>query len=117
MGDITGEAVGGDIDGYTYHVYSDIGTDPKLRQKIPTNAFLDLAAHIAAPMVQAVRSVDATSELWVGETAAAWHSGQNGTTNAFVSGFWCVRVSYVHWQRVALRAITATVVGNRCCSN
>ncbi len=28
------------------------------------------------------------SELWVGEAAAAWHSGADGITNAFASSFW-----------------------------
>ena len=29
-----------------------------------------------------------TSELWVGEAAAAWHSGRAGVTNRFTSSFW-----------------------------
>merc|ERR1712232_403865 len=28
------------------------------------------------------------SQLWVGEAAAAWHSGRAGVTNAFASSFW-----------------------------
>lgn len=28
------------------------------------------------------------SQLWVGEAAAAWHSGADGVTNAFTSSFW-----------------------------
>lgn len=28
--------------------------------------------------------------MWVGESAAAWHSGQSGTTNAFISSLWYV---------------------------
>lgn len=29
------------------------------------------------------------AQLWVGEAAAAWHSGRDGVTNAFASNFWC----------------------------
>lgn len=34
-------------------------------------------------------------EIWVGEIAAAWHSGEPGVTNRFISSFWCAEQLYL----------------------
>jgi len=39
--------------------------------------------------VQAVQLSKAPqAEMWIGEVAAAWHSGRENVTNGFVSSFW-----------------------------
>jgi heparanase 1 len=46
-------------------------------------------SRIFAESILAVKKQYApNAKLWCGETAAAWHSGQNNTTNRFISGFW-----------------------------
>lgn len=41
-------------------------------------------------MRQTVASAAPHAQLWVGETAAAWHNGAAGVTDAYESGFWFV---------------------------
>eukprot|EP00998_Keelungia_sp_KM082_P012536 NODE_888_length_1577_cov_65.286207_g877_i0.p1 GENE.NODE_888_length_1577_cov_65.286207_g877_i0~~NODE_888_length_1577_cov_65.286207_g877_i0.p1 ORF type:complete len:483 (-),score=39.04 NODE_888_length_1577_cov_65.286207_g877_i0:53-1501(-) len=78
------------VDIVTVHIYSGYGLDPNLAHKIPTKAFLDKPAQQMLENANAARSALPNAEMWVGETAAAWHSGQNGTTNAFISSVWYV---------------------------
>lgn len=37
---------------------------------------------------EAAHSVFPDLDMWVGETAAAWHSGRDNVTNAFISSMW-----------------------------
>ena len=54
--------------------------------QVMTPAFLDKTVSAELNAVHAKYAPD--SELWVGEAAAAWHSGRAGVTNAFESSFW-----------------------------
>jgi len=61
-----------------------------LKKEILEPAWLDFA-RIVAGEVQRVQQKEAPqTQLWVGETAAAWHSGEHGITDAYESGFWFV---------------------------
>eukprot|EP00750_Incisomonas_marina_P029050 INCI7031.9.p1 GENE.INCI7031.9~~INCI7031.9.p1 ORF type:complete len:612 (+),score=63.50 INCI7031.9:363-2198(+) len=74
------------LDVLTYHRYIGNGIDPNLVHKMMQPSFLD---QVVSSDLQAVHTQYAPSaELWVGEGAAAWHSGQDGATNAFASSFW-----------------------------
>lgn len=83
-------AVGNDtLDAFTYHLYLGAGSDPALMTDILTPQFLyDKGQSRALKMVDAVRSRLPRTPLWMGEAGGAYNSGQNTTTNAFVSGFW-----------------------------
>lgn len=85
-------AAGRALDAATWHLYIGYGLDPTLPAKAWSRAFLDGIAATAAPQVLAARATgflpNASHQLWVGETAMAWHSGRNGTTNTFLSGPW-----------------------------
>lgn len=83
-------AVGNDtLDAFTYHLYLDAGSDPALMTKILTPQFLfDKGESRASKMREAVRRRLPRTPLWMGEAGGAYNSGQNTTTNAFVSGFW-----------------------------
>ena len=41
-------------------------------------------------ITEAAHSVFPELPIWVGETAAAWHSGRDNVTNAFESSMWAV---------------------------
>eukprot|EP01006_Ploeotia_vitrea_P044030 TRINITY_DN66798_c9_g1_i1.p1 TRINITY_DN66798_c9_g1~~TRINITY_DN66798_c9_g1_i1.p1 ORF type:complete len:503 (-),score=50.25 TRINITY_DN66798_c9_g1_i1:891-2186(-) len=75
------------VDKVTIHIYEGYGLNPKLAEEIPTEKFLDGAIAQGVPSAKDV-SMFPRLQAWVGETAAAWHSGQMNTTNAFVSSFW-----------------------------
>jgi len=46
---------------------------------------------VVAGEIQRVQQRSAPhAELWVGETAAAWHSGEHGIADAYESGFWFI---------------------------
>lgn len=100
------------LDVLTYHRYIGNGIDPDLVHKMMQPSFLD---QVVSSDLQAVHTKYAPSaELWVGEGAAAWHSGQDGATNAFASSFW--------WSN-ALGALSANnhthycrQVGRLCCN-
>ena len=72
----------------TWHQYTGYGLDPDLPTKALDAAFLDGAAHTAATQVAAANAAGFAGDIWVGETALAWHSGRDNTTNAFASTFW-----------------------------
>jgi len=76
------------LDIVTWHLYIGYGLDPNLSNDLLDPTFLDRSHDFAKPIVEAVKKYSPKSHLWVGETAAAYHSGQNHTTNAFLSGFW-----------------------------
>jgi len=63
---------------FSYHQYTGDGADKHLREKILTSEFLDIAAQTADAMSKAASGLDL--ELWIGETAAAWRSGQDQVT-------------------------------------
>eukprot|EP00041_Stephanoeca_diplocostata_P038509 m.1520979 g.1520979 ORF g.1520979 m.1520979 type:complete len:586 (-) comp25229_c0_seq4:3871-5628(-) len=74
------------LDVLTYHHYDGYGLDPNLGSQILTPKFLDGTVQ---PEVNAAHKNHAPhTQLWVGEAAAAWHSGRDGVTNAFASSFW-----------------------------
>jgi hypothetical protein len=68
------------------------GLDPQLAPKImdPSGKFFDSGPGRAHAMISGWESIGkpAGMELWVGEIAAAWHSGEPGVTNRFISSFW-----------------------------
>lgn len=64
------------------------GLDPNLVNEIPTLAFLNEGWARAGPVYDVKVAEAPQAEIWVGEIAAAWHSGQENTTNAFVSSLW-----------------------------
>ncbi|XP_065843791.1 uncharacterized protein [Oscarella lobularis] len=72
----------------TYHIYPGYGLDPHLPQQILTSSYLNKEGSLAAKLGKDINETAPNVEGWVGETAAAWHSGRNGTTNTFLSGFW-----------------------------
>jgi heparanase 1 len=76
------------IDVVTWHLYIGYGLDPKLPEELIDPKFLNRTRHSAEPIVAARDKYAPHAALWCGETAAAYHSGRNGTTNAFESGFW-----------------------------
>jgi heparanase 1 len=82
------QKAGSIIDIVTYHMYLGYGLDPQLPQKILQPSFLNQSRLLAEPIVAAKKRYAPNATLWCGETAAAWHSGQNNTTNRFISGFW-----------------------------
>jgi hypothetical protein len=51
-----------------------------------TPAFLDKT--VSSQLNDVHRKYAPDTELWVGEAAAAWHSGAAGVTNRFTSSFW-----------------------------
>jgi heparanase 1 len=74
------------LDVVTYHHYDGYGLDPKLPQEMMSNKFLDGTRQKS--MADLRNKLAPHAQLWVGEAAAAWHSGGVGVTNAFVSSFW-----------------------------
>ena len=72
----------------SWHEYVGYGLDPDLPTKCLDASFLDGVKSTAARQVAAAAQAKFAGALWVGETALAWHSGRNGTTNAFASSFW-----------------------------
>ena len=63
---------------------------PDLISRLQDPASLDFISMISAPLQRAQQANAPSAQLWVGETAAAWHSGEKGVCNAFVSGFWYI---------------------------
>jgi len=83
--------VGDAIAAATWHSYVGYGLDPTLPEKAFNASFLAGTPAQSAPMVKAAAAfVAGGGEVWVGETAMAWHSGRNGTTDAFASSPWYI---------------------------
>ena len=68
------------------HRYVGYGLDPHLASEIMTPQFLD--KQLSTDIVDIHTQFAKSAELWVGESAAAWHSGRDGVTNAWCSSFW-----------------------------
>lgn len=80
--------VGDVISAASWHEYVGYGLDPQLPTKALDAAFLDGIRGTAGAQVAAAAKARFPGDLWVGETALAWHSGRDNTTNAFASSFW-----------------------------
>eukprot|EP01084_Bolivina_argentea_P141859 249260_1 len=77
------------LDVYTYHNYDGYGLDTNLTNEIVTPQFLDKTYNnVKSVLASVTKYAKPGTEIWLGEAAAAWHSGQENTTNAFVSSFW-----------------------------
>ena len=87
LGNITTE-----LDVLTYHNYVGYGLDPKLAQEIMNTswAFFNRGPARAAPFIDGWQTLGKGGgmEIWAGEIAAAWHSGEPGITNRYISSFW-----------------------------
>ncbi len=82
---------GSSLNASTWHMYAGYGLDPTLPTKAWSPAFFNLVKTTSSPMIDAAKDfVKGGGEIWVGETAMAWHSGQNGTTNTYLSGPWYI---------------------------
>eukprot|EP01116_Phalansterium_solitarium_P007948 TRINITY_DN2103_c0_g1_i1.p1 TRINITY_DN2103_c0_g1~~TRINITY_DN2103_c0_g1_i1.p1 ORF type:complete len:501 (+),score=113.45 TRINITY_DN2103_c0_g1_i1:1643-3145(+) len=78
------------LDAVTYHLYIGYGLNPNLTQQLRDPAFLDQDWQTGLPLAATVAQHAPHAELWVGESAAAWHSGQANTTDAFISSLWYI---------------------------
>ena len=76
------------IDVFTYHNYVGYGLDANLSAEIMTTKFLNQGWENAAGPVGCALKHAPQAQIWVGEIAAAWHSGRDNVTNRFVSSFW-----------------------------
>eukprot|EP01084_Bolivina_argentea_P275255 469371_1 len=78
------------LDVMTYHNYDGYGLDTNLTNEIVTPKFLDKTYNNIKGVYEQYQKQLNTSktEIWLGEAAAAWHSGQENCTNSFVSSFW-----------------------------
>lgn len=82
-------AIGQYLDVATYHRYQDDGKDHQLSKKATSPHFFrrsesfDEAANKTSNML-----LIQNAQVWVGEGAMAYHSGQDGVTNTFASSFW-----------------------------
>ncbi|XP_065844857.1 uncharacterized protein [Oscarella lobularis] len=73
----------------TYHIYAvGRGTDADLPAHMASLKYLQRQTDEALSMLAIVKKTAPNSELWLGEGAAASHSGLAGATNTFLSGFW-----------------------------
>ena len=82
------QAGGNSADAVTFHLYPGYGLDPSLKQEIMEPGFLDFTRKMSSIMKNVVANASPKSELWIGETAAAWHSGERNITDSFISSFW-----------------------------
>ena len=64
------------------------GLDPLLDTYAWSPSFLDKINTTANSILAAVAAADFKGEVWVGESAFAWHSGRAGVTNTFLSSPW-----------------------------
>ena len=61
------------------------GLDPTLPSKAFQASFLAGINNTANGLIAAAtKFVEGGGELWIGETAMAWHSGRDGVTNTFL---------------------------------
>jgi hypothetical protein len=101
------------LDIYTYHNYVGYGLDPKLAPKMMNSDwnFFNSGPQRAKAMIDGWKALGQPvgMELWVGEIAAAWHSGEPGVTNRFISSFWyadalglLARLNHTGFQRQSL---------------
>eukprot|EP00698_Gefionella_okellyi_P006333 TRINITY_DN15705_c0_g1_i1.p1 TRINITY_DN15705_c0_g1~~TRINITY_DN15705_c0_g1_i1.p1 ORF type:complete len:495 (+),score=89.63 TRINITY_DN15705_c0_g1_i1:27-1511(+) len=79
------------IDAATWHLYDGYGRDPNLPNLAWNLTFLQRTNSFADAQLAAAGSfVKKGGHVWVGETAMAYSSGQNGTTNTYISGPWWI---------------------------
>jgi len=76
----------------TYHNYVGYGLDPLLAQQMMDTSwdFFNAGPQKAEAFISGWQNIsrEEGTEIWVGEIAAAWHSGQPGVTDKFISSFW-----------------------------
>jgi heparanase 1 len=68
------------------------GLDPLLAQKIMDPSFTRAYWEQAKDTLALAQDLQPGADVIVGETSAAWHSGQCGTTDRFVGSFWYANV-------------------------
>jgi heparanase 1 len=80
----------GAIDVATWHMYIGYGLDPYIAADAWNVSFINKIATVSAGIIDGVQSVEsfAGHDLWVGESAMAWHSGAEGVTDTFLSSPW-----------------------------
>ena len=64
------------------------GLDPLLETYAWSPTYLDKINTTANSILAGVAAADFKGEVWVGESAFAWHSGRAGVTNTFLSSPW-----------------------------
>lgn len=74
----------------TWHFYAGYGLDPALPTDAWSTTFMDKTTTISEPLIAAANASGFRGELWVGESAMAWHSGREGVTDTFLSSPWWV---------------------------
>ena len=82
------KAAGSALDVATWHLYIAYGLDPKLKSLAWDPAEMQKIGTTAAGILSAVSAAAFQGEVWVGESAFAWHSGQAGVTDTFLSAPW-----------------------------
>lgn len=78
----------GVLDLFSFHDYVAYGLDPLLSQKIMDPLFLDAYWDQAEPTIELAKNLQPGADIIIGETSAAWHSGQCGVTDRFYGSFW-----------------------------
>lgn len=81
-------AAGDAIDVATWHLYIGYGLDPLLETHAWDATFMDKINATATGIVKAIDAANFKGEVWVGESAFAWHSGRVGVTDTFLSSPW-----------------------------
>lgn len=102
------DAGGNVADVITYHLYAGYGLDPSLAKELVTPGFLDFTRIIGGDIARVVQKAAPHAQLWVGETAASWHSGEAGIADAYESGFWFID------QLGTLASMSHTVMCRQC---
>jgi heparanase len=64
------------------------GLDPALASDAWSTTFLAKISTVSSSIVTAIQSLNWKGEIWVGESAMAWHSGREGVTDTFLSSPW-----------------------------
>jgi heparanase 1 len=76
-----------------HHVrYGRYGLDPLLAQKIMDPSFTRAYWEQAKDTLALAQALQPGADVIIGETSAAWHSGQCGVTDRFVGSFWYANV-------------------------
>ena len=85
-------AAGAAVNVASWHLYCGYGLDPDLPANAWDPEFLACPSRTAAPQVAAAAPWrQATGgQVWIGESAMAWHSGRENTTDSFLSSPWFV---------------------------
>lgn len=81
-------AAGSALDVATWHMYIAYGLDPKLMSLAWDPAEMQKINSTAAGILGAISQARFKGQVWVGESAFAWHSGQRGVTDTFLSAPW-----------------------------